>query len=131
MKRTLASLLIGLSLLMGATASASEQDFQRGLRAYMSGDYATALREFRLLAESGNVLAQKHLGFMYKNGQGVVQDYKEAVKWFRLAAEQGDARAQYNLGVGYEYGQGFVQDFKEAVKWYRLAAEQGDAKAQF
>jgi TPR repeat protein len=34
--------------------------------------------------------AQDNLGWMYKNGRGVVQDDVEAVKWFRKAAEHGD-----------------------------------------
>ncbi len=80
MTRTLASLLICLSLLVGATTSAWAQDLDKGVRAVESGDYGTALREFRLLAEQGNATAQYNLGLMYKNGKGVVQDYKVAVK---------------------------------------------------
>ena len=71
MKHTLATLVIGLSLLMGATTSVSAQDFQKGFRAYKSGDYATALREWRPLAEQGNADAQYNLGVMYYNGKGV------------------------------------------------------------
>ena len=33
-------------------------DFQKGVDAYNSGDYATALREFRPLAEQGIAYAQ-------------------------------------------------------------------------
>ena len=64
-------------------------DFQKGLTAYESGDYATALREFEPLAEQGVADAQYNLGFMYDNGQGVRRNHKTAVKWYRLAAEQG------------------------------------------
>jgi len=70
-----------------------------GLTAYNSGDYATALREWKPLAEQGDVDAQYNLGLMYDNGRGVPQDDKTAVKWYRLAAEKGDASAQYNLSV--------------------------------
>ena len=93
-------------------------------------DYKEAVKWYRLSAEQGKANAQANLGFMYDNGQGVLQDYKEAVKWYRLAAEQGDADAQYNLAIKYDNGQGVLQDYKEAVKWYRLAAEQGVAAAQ-
>jgi TPR repeat protein len=129
MKRTLASLVIGLSFLMGATTSAWAQDFYKGFRAYDSGDYATALKEWRPLAEQGDVMAQDSLGFMLKNSEGVVQNYKEAGKWFRLAAEQGLAEAQFYLGLMLSNGKGVVQNYKEAVKWYRSAAEQGLADA--
>ena len=84
-----------------------------------------------LKAEQGHSDAQYNLGYMYYNGEGVVQDYKEAVKWYRKAAEQGDADAQYNLGGMYKNGQGVVQNYKEAVKWTRKSAEQGDSYAQY
>ena len=62
-------------------------------------DYATALKEWRPLAEQGDAGAQNILGLMYATGEGVPQDNNEAVRWYRLAAEQGDDRAQYILGV--------------------------------
>jgi TPR repeat protein len=127
MKRTLIAMLIGLSLLIGNAWAA---DFQKGFEAAQRGDFATALREWRPLAEQGNADAQFNLGVMYRKGKGVIQDYKEAAKWYRLAAEQGFADAQFNLGVMYDYVEGFTQDYKEAVKWYRLAAKQGHADAQ-
>jgi len=86
--------------------------------------------QLKPLAEAGDATAQNNLGYMYRNGQGVLQDYAEAVKWYRLAAEQGYASAQSNLGYMYEYGQGVLQDYAEAVKWYRLAADLGYANAQ-
>ncbi len=62
-------------------------------------DYATALKEWRPLAEQGDAGAQNILGLMYATGEGVPQDNNEAVRWYRLAAEQGDDRAQYILGM--------------------------------
>ena len=106
-------------------------DFQKGLTAYESGDYATALREWKPLAKQGNASAQHNLGVMYENGEGVPKNYKTAVKWYRGAAKQGYASAQTNLGVMYKEGLGEPQNYKTAVKWYRLAAEQGFASAQF
>ena len=105
-------------------------DFQAGKDAYVRGDFQTALKNWKPLAEQGNIEAQINLGVMYYKGVGVTQDNKEAVKWYRLAAEQGYARAQHNLGFMYDKGKGVTQDNKEAVKWYRLAAEQGYARAQ-
>jgi hypothetical protein len=76
--------------------------------AYESGDYATALREFKPLAEQGDVSAQYNLGQMYRDGEGVPENAEIAMKWYRLAAEQGLADSQYNLGVMYRDGQGGV-----------------------
>ena len=101
------------------------------MAAYQRGDYATAIRELRPLAEQGNAEAQYGLGVMYEHGQGVPQDDAEAVKWYRKAAEQGEANAQFILGNMYDDGRGVTQDYAEALKWYRKAAEQGDAEAQY
>ncbi len=54
--------------------------------AYDSGDYATALRLWRPLAEQGHADAQYSLGVMYNQGRGVPQDYVQAHMWFNLAA---------------------------------------------
>ena len=94
-------------------------DFSDGVAAYNRGDYTTAFREFKPLAEQGFANAQNNLGVMYNRGDGVAQDYAEAVKWFRRAAEQGDASAQNNLGAMYNLGDGVPQDYAEAVKWFR------------
>ena len=97
-------------------------DFQAGMDAYQAGDYATALKEFRPLAEQGDADAQFNLGVMYEDGQGVTQDYKKALKWYRLAAEQGDATAWHQLGVMHHYGWGVKTNYKEALRFYRLGA---------
>lgn len=102
-----------------------------GQAAYNRGDYATALKLFRPLAEQGNADAQNNLGWLYEQGSGVKRDFKEAMKWYRSAAEQGSARAEYSLGVLYQRGSGVPKNLQEAIKWYRMAAAQGDPKAQY
>ena len=123
------TLALATMLSFMAFTPVTAQDYQKGYDAYQAGDYATALQEWRPLAEQGNATAQFNLGFMYYNGKGVPQDYAEAFKWWRLAAEQGDAIAQSNLGSLYEYGQGVPQDNVMAHMWYNLAAANGDDKA--
>ena len=121
------NLVIIAGALMSLTlpSSVAAQDFDRGLIAYIDGDYPTALREFRLAAEQGNASAQFNLGIMYENGRGVPQNYAEAARLYRLAAEQGDALAQYNLGVMYGNGQGLPQNYQLAYMWFNLAAGKG------
>jgi TPR repeat protein len=122
-------LTFGLLTLLIST-SCAVAPLEEGRKAYERGDYATAFRLMKPLAEQGDATAQYNLGYMYRMGRGVPQDYAEAAKWFRKAAEQGEAIAQNSLGVMYEKGQGVPQDYVEAVKWYRKAAEQGEATAQ-
>ena len=100
-------------------------DFNKGLTAAHNGDFATALKEWKPLAEQGDADAQYNLGSMHKKGRGVPQNYKEAVKWYRLAAEQGLVEAQYNLGWMYGSGAGVVQDFIYAHMWWNIAASNG------
>ena len=116
--------------LMTFAAPISAQDFNKGLEALLSGDFETALKEWKPLADGGNSSAQFNTGLLYYNGMGVPLDYKEAAKWFTLAAEQGIAAAQNILGNMYHNGEGVLQDYKEAVRLYTLAAKQGDADAQ-
>ena len=109
-------MLVGLSLMLSLPAWA---DFQAAVMdAYDRGDYDTALKEFRPLAEQGDSKAQFKLGIMYDNGFGVPQDYKEATRWCRLAAEQGDSLAQPSLGYRYYKGLGVRQDYAEAGHTY-------------
>ncbi len=122
-----AALCSGFTLGLTAPAWAG---FDEGEAAYQRGDYATALREFRPLANQGNASAQVGLGSLYRTGHGVPQDYAEAMKWFRKAAVQGDSDAYLNLGYMYRKGRGVPQDYAEAAKWYRKAANQGTSRAQ-
>jgi TPR repeat protein len=112
---------IMLVAIAGAAAAGPLED-ARG--AYQHGDYATAYRLFRPLADRGNAAAQTNLGVMYSNGQGVPQSYAEALKWFRKAASQGDAAAQFNLGFMYRMGHGVPQNYVLAHMWFDLAASQ-------
>ncbi|MDP7228236.1 MAG: sel1 repeat family protein, partial [Alphaproteobacteria bacterium] len=70
--------LLTLAVLLGSVGEGWSADFQKGLTAAQSGDYATALREWKPLAEQGYARAQYGLGYMYEKGRGVPQDDKTA-----------------------------------------------------
>ena len=108
-----------------AFTQVTAQDFNKGLEAYKADDFATALKEFKPLAEQGNAEAQNNLGYMYEYGKGVLKDVTEAAKWNRLSAEQGNAEGQYVLAMKHFKGEGVLQDYAETLKWLRLSAEQG------
>jgi uncharacterized protein len=131
--KLLMRILLTLALLLGIAGEVWSADFQKGWRAYLKRDYATALHEWIPVAEQGNAQAQFYLGRMYEYGVyggAVTRNIATAFKWYRLAGEQGFLDAQYRLGVMYEYGKGVSQDDKTAVNWYRLAAKQGHASAR-
>ena len=58
--------LICTAISLLSLASMAWDGFREGLAAYNSGDYATALREFRPLAQQGEAHAQYYLGLMYQ-----------------------------------------------------------------
>jgi len=78
-------------------AAKRESDYQKGRDAYYKGDYATALRVFKPLAERGHTQAATKLGIMYTFRQGVPQDAKEASKWNKIAGTH-DAVQQWVRG---------------------------------
>ena len=123
-------LSIPLVLMIVALAVPAWAENSPGVAAYDRGDYATALRSWRPLAEQGKAAGQFNLGLLYAYGQGVPQDYVQARQWWEKAGAQGHVKAQYNLGVLYNDGQGVPQHHALAKQWFEKAAEQGDAGAQ-
>ena len=89
MRKLTVTFCLTIAVLLGSVGLSWSADFQKGLTAYKSGDYATALREWTPLAKQGDADAQYNLGVMYEKGRGVPKDDKTAVKWYRLAAKQG------------------------------------------
>ena len=102
MRNLITGTVFALALLVSAPGVA--QDYVKGVDAYDRGDFATALKEWKPLAEKGDALAQSDLGDVYRLGKGVPQDYVEAMKWYRKAAEQGSEYSQNILGAMYGHG---------------------------
>ena len=123
--RNLVSIFLLLLLTLHSVLAA---DFKKGLDAAKKGNFETALKEWRPLAEQGDSYAQYNLGLMYDYGEGVIEDYTLAVYWYRQAAEQSHAKGQYSIGYMYASGRGIAKDDTQAVYWFRKAAEQGEAK---
>jgi TPR repeat protein len=120
---------IGLVLLIICLALPAWADFQAGMDANNRGDYATALREWRPLAEQGDARAQFDLGLLYENGDGVPRDYAKAHQWYEKSAAQGGAKAQFYLGLQSAFGEGGPLDLAQAHMWYSLAAGNGHVGA--
>ena len=145
-----AALVAGL-MVTALLVAAACRPYEDGFEAYQQGDYTTAMRLVRPLADQGNAKAQEMVGRMYEQGQGVAQNYGEVFKWYRLAANQGNADAQFSLGEMYRTGQGVAQNDAEAESALQIVrpsvlvacvlaelatacrkvAEQGDASAQY
>ena len=127
MRRAIRLAALALALSLGNPVAADQ--FADATAAYNSGDYATALKLIRPLAERGDAAAQGNLGTLYVLGKGVPQDFAQAVKWFRKAADKGNAHAQAKLGVTYAKGEGVPRNYVLAHMWWSLAAAAGDKEA--
>lgn len=119
-------IIFSLTLVSGIALA----DLEAGVEAVARRDYATALKEFKHLAEEGDVAAQVNLGNLFMKGLGVKQNYVEAERWYRNAAEQNERMAQSKLGILYYHGLGVYQDKAEAARWFEKAARQGEPSAQ-
>ena len=90
LKHAAATILVMLSLAAPPVAGPLED----GYSAYTRGDFATAMRIMRPLAEQGHATAQTVVGLMHYFNYG---DYVSAHMWFSLAAAQGHAFAEMFL----------------------------------
>jgi TPR repeat protein len=121
--------LIAKIFVGNAFAETDEEDFRRGLSAFNMGDYATALKVWRPLAEKDEPRSQAGIGFMYHRGMGVRADDHEAAAWLLRAAERGQAEGQLMLGILFYYGQGVPQSLVQAYAWCELAQINGNGDA--
>ena len=117
-------------LLVGGQVIAQVSDYKKAVNAYKNGDYETAYKLIRPLADNGFAQAQYSLGAMYEKGMGVNASLKTAKKWFQLAAEKGISKAQYKLGLIYRDGKGVEKNYSKAIKWWKLVANKGNSEAQ-
>lgn len=117
------------TLVFAVTVVASDLD--AGKRAYEKGDFATALREWRPLADQYNAEAMYLVGSMVFDGKGVKQDKHIALGLFQLAAHAGSAEAELRLAAMYRAGDGVAINIDNSIYWNKRAAEHGVPLAQF
>ena len=118
MKRFISMLAIFLaSSLIGMTDTLDE-----ALSFYNKGDYDSAIKLLKPLAEQGNAAAQIRVGICFVS-KG---NYDSAMKLLKPLAEQGNVEAQLCLGSCF-LGKG---DYYSAIKLLKPLAEKGNKAAQ-
>ena len=122
--------IITAALLWAACAPA-HADFDAGMAAASTGDFAAARAEWQPLAEAGDAATQYHMGLLNAEGRGGKQNFDEAGRYFHLAAAQGHADAQFAIALMIDRGQGVPQDDTLASQWYLTAAENDHVEAQY
>jgi TPR repeat protein len=119
-KHKFVTICAGAIIAAAASGVAAAGPLDDGQAAYERGDYVSALRVLRPLAEGGDARAQYMVGLAYDLGNGVPQDHAKAANWYRKAAIQGAPDARASLGALYARGQGVPQDYVQAAQWWRL-----------
>ncbi|MGQ0559855.1 MAG: SPOR domain-containing protein [Sphingosinicella sp.] len=114
-------------LLLASAGTAAAQGVEAGVRAWQSGQYEEAVRNWRPLADRGDQDAQFNLGHAYRLGRGVPQNMTLAEQWSERAARSGhvEAQAMYGL-ILFQNGRQ-----RAGMPFVLRAAERGDARAQY
>ena len=108
-----------------------EARFQRGVKAYDAGDYATAFKEWLPLAQHDDLAAMRNVGLLLRKGLGTKRDPERALYFFERAAEAGFVSAELNAAFMYLEGDGIPRDYEKASFWLHLAAVAGEPIAQY
>ena len=117
----------------GQSQEAASPESRAASAANARGDYAEAVRIWRILAGRGSADAQYNLGVMYDEGHGVPASKSAAAEWYLKAADQGMGQAMGNLAVLYVERSESPDSLVQAFKWTSLAinhdpeAQRGDA----
>lgn len=136
-----------LSIALCSVSLVCQAGFNEGVTAYEKGDYQTALKAWKAIAEQKSTVtgdfewhssaskdtveAQYALALLYWQGKGIAQNYQEAEKWLVLAATSGHSEAQLKLAYLYLEGLSGKANIAEASKWFEQSAQQGNVNAQY
>ncbi|MFL6450911.1 MAG: toll/interleukin-1 receptor domain-containing protein [Bryobacteraceae bacterium] len=111
------------------SARQTAANLETGKRLYKAGNYEAAMPFLKRAADAHSPEAERYLGVLAANGEGVKQDFQVARSWYEKAAAAGDPMAMYFLGWLYESGQGVPRDEKKARQSYEKAANAGSSEA--
>jgi len=97
MRKLTITLCLTLAVLLGGMRVSETTDFKKSVVAYKGGDYSTALRELKPLAEQGDAEAQYELGNLLmkelpecdarEDQKCIVGNSLDAVMWFKIVKQ--------------------------------------------
>ncbi|RVU45147.1 sel1 repeat family protein [Rubrivivax rivuli] len=109
---------------------ALQNELDRAVIAYESGQLPAAQKAFEALARRGVAAAQYNLAVMHLQGEVPKPDRTRARGLLQQAAEGGFVTAQFMLAQALENGELGPRDLALAHRWYEVAAEAGSTEAQ-
>jgi cell division septation protein DedD len=105
-------------------------EFDRGLKAYDAGQYATAY-EIWWKIKNEDLAAMRNVALMLRKGQGVKKDAKKAQDLFEIAANTGMINAEVDLAEMLLNGEAGPSDPKRALGLLQAAASGQHPIAQY
>lgn len=117
--------LIAIAPLIALALAGAAPSVRSGIEAWQKRDYATALANWRPLAEKGDADAAFNLGQAYRLGRGVPINLTAAQTWLERAARKGHVDARTTLGLLLWNNGNRVS----ALRWLRMAADAGEPRA--
>jgi TPR repeat protein len=99
---------------------------ENAVLALQSGNYESAIHNFKLAADAGSQRAINNLGMLYYRGVGVDRNMATAIDFFEKAAAAGNGSAANNLGFIFQNGEGVRADARAAIRWYTMAIQLGN-----
>jgi uncharacterized protein len=128
-------ILAAVLALCGLAACAADPavvkaEFDRGLAAYDTGDFAAAFGAWDAIKDD-DLAALRNVATMLRTGKGVAKNPAEAEKLMAYAADAGMVKAAYDLGEMLLDGEAGPPDVKAGVFWLTNAADAGHPLAAF
>jgi len=124
--------ILTIAALLSLAVSPAFAGFDEGKKAYDKKDWATAIKELRPLAETGDDRAMVILGNMYNDGLGIIPSHKEAMSLYKRAAtEKNNTQAMDAVGAMYVSAVGVDQNLETALAWFHRSAMLGDQAGAF
>ncbi|KAI8879228.1 HCP-like protein [Backusella circina FSU 941] len=93
-------------------------------------DDAVARKHFQVASDLDYAPAQRALGLMYAQGEGVIKDENKAYSLFEKAATKGDVRSLGLMAHQLEHQEGCKINIDLALSLYKKAAETGSVATQ-
>jgi len=115
--------LLALGLLHSQAVLA---DYKKAAEAFRAKDWAQVFRDCKDAADAGEMHCQANLGYLYKNGFGVVRDLPRSIEYLKKCAAQGQLNCEEMLGDSYRSGQGVEVNYAEALRLFLSSSSKGN-----
>jgi len=101
----------------------------RGIAAFVAGDYVAAVSTFKPLADNRQPAGLFGMALIFQEGPAIMPDTGRAEAYYLKAAKQGLSAAMTNLGLLYWQTKAPPNDVALARKWLGLAIKGGSSRA--